>query len=68
MISGKPAICDQRRHTETLHRRMVFRVIAEFVYFIASQLLFIPIMYGFTRIDWHAMVAGQRFKWLRGSH
>ena len=38
------------------------------VYFITSQLLFMPIIYGFTRIDWHAIVGGQRFKWLRGSH
>src|SRR6516225_3159414 len=35
------------------------------VYFIASQLLFIPIIFGFTRLDWHAVFTGQRFKWLR---
>jgi hypothetical protein len=34
-------------------------------YFIVSQLLLIPIVYGFTRVDWHAVFAGERFKWLR---
>jgi hypothetical protein len=34
-------------------------------YFIASQLLLIPIIYAFTRVDWHAVFAGRRFKWLR---
>jgi hypothetical protein len=34
-------------------------------YFIISQLLLIPIIYGFTRVDWHAVFIGQRFKWLR---
>jgi len=34
-------------------------------YFIISQLLLIPIIYGFTRVDWHAVFTGQRFKWLR---
>jgi hypothetical protein len=38
------------------------------IYFIVSQLLFIPIIYGFTRIDWHAVFAGGRFKWLRRWH
>jgi membrane protein YqaA with SNARE-associated domain len=35
------------------------------IYFIVSQLLLIPIIYGFTRIDWHAVLAGRGFKWLR---
>jgi hypothetical protein len=34
-------------------------------YFIASQLLLVPVIYGFTRVDWHAVFTGQRFKWLR---
>ena len=34
-------------------------------YFIVSQLLLVPVIYGFTRVDWHAVFAGQRFKWLR---
>jgi len=34
-------------------------------YFIASQLLLIPIIYCFTRIDWHALFTGRQFKWLR---
>jgi hypothetical protein len=33
-------------------------------YFIASQLLLVPIIYGFTRVDWHAVFTGRRFKWL----
>ena len=32
-------------------------------YLIISQLLLIPIIYGFTRVDWHAVFAGERFKW-----
>jgi hypothetical protein len=36
-------------------------------YFVVSQLLLIPIIYGFTRVDWHAVFAGERFKWLRRS-
>ena len=34
-------------------------------YFIVSQLLLVPVIYGFTRLDWHAVFTGQRFKWLR---
>ena len=33
-------------------------------YFLISQLLLIPLIYGFTRIDWHAAFAEKRFKWL----
>lgn len=33
-------------------------------YFLISQLLLIPFIYGFTRIDWHAAFAEKRFKWL----
>ena len=29
-------------------------------YLIISQLLLIPIIYGFTRVDWHAVFAGER--------
>jgi hypothetical protein len=34
-------------------------------YFILSQLLLVPVIYGFTRLDWHALFTGRRFKWLR---
>jgi hypothetical protein len=34
-------------------------------YFIISQLLLVPVIYGFTRLDWHALFTGRRFKWLR---
>jgi hypothetical protein len=34
-------------------------------YFIVSQLLLVPVIYGFTRVDWHAVFTRQRFKWLR---
>ena len=34
-------------------------------YFIVSQLLLVPVIYGFTRVDWHAVFTGRRFKWLR---
>ena len=33
-------------------------------YFLASQLLLVPVIYGFTRIDWHAAFAEKRFRWL----
>lgn len=33
-------------------------------YFLISQLLLVPFIYGFTRIDWHAAFAEKRFKWL----
>ena len=33
-------------------------------YFLLSQLLLIPVMYGFTKLDWHALFAEQRLKWL----
>jgi uncharacterized membrane protein YdjX (TVP38/TMEM64 family) len=33
-------------------------------YFLLSQLLLVPVIYGFTRIDWHAAFAERRFKWL----
>ena len=36
-------------------------------YFIISQVLLIPVIYGFTRVDWHAVFTGRRFKWLRRS-
>ncbi len=32
-------------------------------YFLISQLLLVPVIYGFTRIDWHAAFAEKRFKW-----
>jgi hypothetical protein len=34
-------------------------------YFIVSQLLLVPVIYGFTRVDWHALLARQRLRWLR---
>ena len=34
-------------------------------YFIVSQLLLVPVIYGFTRVDWHAVFAAGRFQWLR---
>jgi hypothetical protein len=34
-------------------------------YFIVSQLLLVPVIYGFTRVDWHAVFTVRRFKWLR---
>ena len=36
-------------------------------YFIASQLLLVPVIYGFTRVNWRAVFAGQPFKWLKRS-
>jgi hypothetical protein len=33
-------------------------------YFLLSQLLLVPAMYGFTRIDWQALFTERRFKWL----
>ena len=33
-------------------------------YFLVSQLLLVPVIYGFTRIDWRAAFAEKRFKWL----
>jgi len=34
------------------------------VYFLLSQLLLIPVIYAFTRIDWQALLAERRLKWL----
>ena len=36
-------------------------------YFLFSQLALIPVIYCFTRIDWHAALTEKRLKWL-GSH
>ena len=33
-------------------------------YFLLSQLFLLPVIYGFTRIDWHAMLLEKRFKLL----
>ena len=42
-----------------------FESAAYFVaYFLLSQLLLIPVIYGFTKLDWHALFAEQRLKWL----
>jgi hypothetical protein len=38
------------------------------VYFVLSQLLLVPVIYGFTRIDWHAAFAERKFKWFRSPH
>jgi hypothetical protein len=35
-------------------------------YFLVSQLLLVPVMYGFTRIDWHAAFAQRKFKIFHG--
>ena len=35
------------------------------VYFVVSQLLLVPVIYGFTRVDWHAAFAERKFKLLR---
>ena len=33
-------------------------------YFLISQLLLVPVIYCFTRIDWHAAFVERRFRWL----
>jgi membrane protein YqaA with SNARE-associated domain len=33
-------------------------------YFLVSQLLLIPVIHGFTRLDWRALFAEKRLKWL----
>ena len=33
-------------------------------YFLLSQLLLVPIIYGFTRLDWQALFTEKRLKWL----
>ena len=33
-------------------------------YFLISQLLLVPVIYGFTRLDWQALFAEKRLKWL----
>ena len=33
-------------------------------YYLVSQLLLVPAIYGFTRLDWRAVFAEGRFKWL----
>ena len=33
-------------------------------YFLLSQLLLIPVIYAFTRIDWHALFVERHLKWL----
>ena len=33
-------------------------------YYLISQLLLFPVIYAFTRIDWHALFAERRLKWL----
>jgi hypothetical protein len=34
-------------------------------YFVLSQLLLIPVIYCFTRIDWHVVIEKRRFRWLK---
>ena len=34
-------------------------------YYLVSQLLLVPVIYGFTRLDWHAVFTEGRFKWLK---
>jgi len=33
-----------------------------------SQLLLVPVIYGFTRVDWHAALAERSFRLLDKSH
>jgi membrane protein YqaA with SNARE-associated domain len=33
-------------------------------YFLLSQLLLVPVIYGFTRLDWQVLFAEHRLKWL----
>jgi membrane protein YqaA with SNARE-associated domain len=33
-------------------------------YFLVSQLLLVPVIYAFTRIDWHALFVERHLKWL----
>jgi hypothetical protein len=33
-------------------------------YFLLSQLLLVPVIYAFTRLDWRVLFAERRFKWL----
>jgi membrane protein YqaA with SNARE-associated domain len=33
-------------------------------YFVLSQLLLIPVIYGFTRLDWRALFTEKRLRWL----
>lgn len=33
------------------------------VYFVASQILLLSLIYAFTRIDWRALLKGRKFKW-----
>ena len=35
-------------------------------YFLLSQLLLIPVIYGFTRLDWQAAFTEKHLKWLEG--
>ena len=35
------------------------------LYFILSQLLLVPVIYAFTRLDWHAALSERNFKWFR---
>ena len=36
-------------------------------YFLISQLLLIPVIYAFTRLDWRALLVERHLKWLDGS-
>jgi len=38
------------------------------LYFVMSQLLLVPVIYGFTRVDWHAALAERSFRLLDKSH
>ena len=35
------------------------------LYFVASQFLFLSLVYAFTRIDWRALFAEKKFRWLK---
>jgi hypothetical protein len=35
------------------------------IYFVLSQVLLVPVLYGFAHVDWHALIVQKRFKWLK---
>jgi hypothetical protein len=38
------------------------------IYFILSQLLIVPVIYAFTRLDWRAMIERRTLRWLKSDH
>ena len=37
-------------------------------YFILSQVLLLGLMYGFTKLDWRALLTDKTFQWMTRSH